>query len=175
MEEDKVFDLIFMDIQMPNLDGLQSTRLIRQMGYSAPIVALTAFAEQSNVKDCYDSGMVSYYTGNFIHLGNSHVIERVHKQTNQATSTKASAQEVCNNHGRGRDCIYRTQAHTTSFRGCHDSIREDGGDERVGSLFRTNSSQWDIADTSKLDIISITPRPRSCHLCLIKHFSVEYK
>jgi len=58
MEQDKVFDLIFMDIQMPNLDGLQSTRLIRQMGYSAPIVALTAFAEQSNVKDCYDSGMV---------------------------------------------------------------------------------------------------------------------
>ena len=42
---------------MPNLDGLQSTRLIRQMGYSAPIVALTAFAEESNVKECIDSGM----------------------------------------------------------------------------------------------------------------------
>lgn len=43
--------------QMPNLDGLQSTRLIREMGYSAPIVALTAFSEESNIKDCYDSGM----------------------------------------------------------------------------------------------------------------------
>ena len=43
--------------QMPNLDGLQSTRLIRGMGYSAPIVALTAFAEESNVKECLDSGM----------------------------------------------------------------------------------------------------------------------
>ncbi len=42
---------------MPNLDGLQSTRLIRQMGYSAPIVALTAFAEESNVRECMDSGM----------------------------------------------------------------------------------------------------------------------
>lgn len=42
---------------MPNLDGLQSTRLIRQMGYSAPIVALSAFAEESNIKDCIDSGM----------------------------------------------------------------------------------------------------------------------
>lgn len=42
---------------MPVLDGLQSTRLIRQMGYSAPIVALTAFAEESNVKECMDSGM----------------------------------------------------------------------------------------------------------------------
>lgn len=42
---------------MPKLDGLQSTRLIRKMGYSAPIVALTAFAEESNVKECMDSGM----------------------------------------------------------------------------------------------------------------------
>ncbi|RLM00302.1 hypothetical protein CFD26_106176 [Aspergillus turcosus] len=57
MEEGKVFDLIFMDIQMPNLDGLQSTRLIRGMGYSAPIVALSAFSEESNIKDCMESGM----------------------------------------------------------------------------------------------------------------------
>ncbi|KAL8629458.1 hypothetical protein Q9189_004849 [Teloschistes chrysophthalmus] len=74
MEERKYFNLIFMDVQvcfiravslehhtkheqMPNLDGLQSTRLIRSMGYSAPIVALTAFAEESNVKECMDSGM----------------------------------------------------------------------------------------------------------------------
>ncbi|KAG4031783.1 hypothetical protein MFRU_008g01420 [Monilinia fructicola] len=57
MEEGKFFNLIFMDIQMPNVDGLQSTRLIREMGYSAPIVALTAFAEESNVKECYESGM----------------------------------------------------------------------------------------------------------------------
>jgi osomolarity two-component system sensor histidine kinase SLN1 len=42
---------------MPNLDGIESTRLIRQMGYSAPIVALSAFAEESNIKDCMDCGM----------------------------------------------------------------------------------------------------------------------
>ncbi|KAJ5698032.1 hypothetical protein N7462_000037 [Penicillium macrosclerotiorum] len=57
MEKGTVFDLIFMDIQMPNLDGLQSTRLIREMGYSAPIIALSAFAEESNIKDCMDCGM----------------------------------------------------------------------------------------------------------------------
>ncbi|KAI0847466.1 putative histidine kinase SlnCl1 [Daldinia vernicosa] len=57
MENNLYFDLIFMDIQMPNLDGLQSTRLIRKMGYSAPIVALTAFSEESNIKDCMESGM----------------------------------------------------------------------------------------------------------------------
>ncbi|CAK7219523.1 Histidine kinase osmosensor [Sporothrix curviconia] len=57
MEKNQHFDVIFMDIQMPNLDGLQSTRLIRKMGYSAPIVALTAFSEESNVKECMESGM----------------------------------------------------------------------------------------------------------------------
>jgi osomolarity two-component system sensor histidine kinase SLN1 len=39
------YDLIFMDVQMPNLDGLQATRLIRQSGFRAPIVALTAYTE----------------------------------------------------------------------------------------------------------------------------------
>ncbi|EXJ86282.1 hypothetical protein A1O1_06652 [Capronia coronata CBS 617.96] len=51
------FDLVFMDVQMPNLDGIQSTRLIREMGFSAPIVALTAFAEKSNEDECMASGM----------------------------------------------------------------------------------------------------------------------
>lgn len=57
MEKNQRFDVIFMDIQMPNVDGLQSTRLIRKMGYAAPIVALTAFSEESNVKECIESGM----------------------------------------------------------------------------------------------------------------------
>lgn len=57
MDRNLRFDVIFMDIQMPNLDGLQSTRLIRKMGYEAPIVALTAFSEESNVKECMESGM----------------------------------------------------------------------------------------------------------------------
>lgn len=57
MTNNSPYNLIFMDVQMPNVDGLQSTRLIREMGYSAPIVALTAFAEESNVKECMDSGM----------------------------------------------------------------------------------------------------------------------
>jgi osomolarity two-component system sensor histidine kinase SLN1 len=50
MERQTPYNLIFMDVQMPNLDGLQSTRLIRQSGFSSPIVALTAYAEESNVK-----------------------------------------------------------------------------------------------------------------------------
>ncbi|KAH6643000.1 hypothetical protein C7974DRAFT_114348 [Boeremia exigua] len=57
MEAGEPYNLIFMDVQMPNMDGLDSTRLIRQSGFSAPIVALTAYAEESNVKQCMESGM----------------------------------------------------------------------------------------------------------------------
>lgn len=57
MSNGERFDLVFMDVQMPNLDGIQSTKLIRGMGFSAPIVALTAFAEKSNEDECMASGM----------------------------------------------------------------------------------------------------------------------
>ncbi len=51
------YDLILMDIQMPNMDGLTATKLIRETGFHHPIVALTAFTEQSNVDECYQVGM----------------------------------------------------------------------------------------------------------------------
>ncbi|KAK9482166.1 hypothetical protein V1527DRAFT_485961 [Lipomyces starkeyi] len=52
------FDLIFMDIQMPNMDGLQATRIIREeLNYQYPIVALTAYADDTNAKECMGVGM----------------------------------------------------------------------------------------------------------------------
>ena len=40
----KVYDIIFMDHMMPGMDGLEAARIIREMGYTHPIVALTANA-----------------------------------------------------------------------------------------------------------------------------------
>ena len=37
-----VYDIVFMDYMMPKMDGLETTRKIRDMGYTFPIVALTA-------------------------------------------------------------------------------------------------------------------------------------
>ncbi|KAL6936643.1 hypothetical protein ACO0R3_000242 [Hanseniaspora guilliermondii] len=51
------YDLIFMDVQMPKMDGLEATKKIREKGYEGPIVALTAFADEDNIQNCLDAGM----------------------------------------------------------------------------------------------------------------------
>jgi len=59
------YDLIFMDMRMPNMDGLEATRKIRSMGYGAkvlPIVALTANAFDDDRNACFDSGMNDFMT-----------------------------------------------------------------------------------------------------------------
>ncbi len=57
------YDLIFMDIQMPEMDGLETTRLIRQQEGSdrhTPIVALTAHALASERRNLLEQGMDGY-------------------------------------------------------------------------------------------------------------------
>ncbi|CCD25350.1 histidine kinase NDAI_0F00310 [Naumovozyma dairenensis CBS 421] len=57
-EQNDSYNIIFMDVQMPKVDGLLSTKMIRKdLHYDHPIVALTAFADDSNIKECLESGM----------------------------------------------------------------------------------------------------------------------
>ena len=60
--EEKTYDVIFMDMQMPEMDGLQATRELRKippekLPQQPIIIALTANAMESEKRDCYEAGM----------------------------------------------------------------------------------------------------------------------
>ena len=63
MAENKSYDLIFMDLQMPVMDGLEATRLIREKKRSGPepiIIAMTANVMDGIQNRCLEAGMNEY-------------------------------------------------------------------------------------------------------------------
>lgn len=59
------YDLVLMDIQMPEMDGLEATRAIRagaagDRNLDIPIVAMTAYATPEDEEACYEAGTTGY-------------------------------------------------------------------------------------------------------------------
>ena len=58
------YDLILMDVQMPEMNGLEATRHIRaieaERGGRVPIIALTAGALKQDREECFSAGMDAY-------------------------------------------------------------------------------------------------------------------
>ncbi len=61
--EEKEYDMIFMDINMPVMDGFEATGFIRKLGEKGktiPIVAMTAMAMEGDREKCFEAGMYDY-------------------------------------------------------------------------------------------------------------------
>ncbi len=56
------YDLILMDVQMPEMDGFTATRKMREHGLETPIIALTANAMKGFEQDCLDAGYSGYFS-----------------------------------------------------------------------------------------------------------------
>ena len=86
------FDIILMDIQMPEMDGFEATGLIRKRpgGAEVPIIAMTANAFEADVQKCFETGMNDVITKPFrknmllekitywaVHSGTTHLTKTV--------------------------------------------------------------------------------------------------
>ena len=116
--KNNTYDIILMDIQMPEMDGLELTRFIRKnMGEKSntPIIALTAHATVDEERKCLDNGMNDYLSKPYdfnvllnklyqnlskVKIDNMNVVE-THKE--QITSEKLVDFEYLNDFSEGDD------------------------------------------------------------------------
>lgn len=60
LDEKKIYDIILMDLQMPDMNGFETTHKLRQKGLETPIIALTAHAMKEVSSQCNNSGFSNF-------------------------------------------------------------------------------------------------------------------
>ena len=88
--EQELFDLILMDVHMPEMDGLEATRAIRQherkTGRHTPIIAMTASTLIEDANVCLDAGMDAYLAKPLNYESLLATIESLHKRRDSGTN-----------------------------------------------------------------------------------------
>ena len=87
VEESFAFDVILMDIRMPIMDGHTCMIELRKLGYSGPIVAITAHSMQSDIDECFAAGCSDYLTKP---IQFDHMIKVLEKQVQRFRSHQKS-------------------------------------------------------------------------------------
>ncbi len=92
--QSKSFDLIFMDVRMPNMDGLEATRTLRQSGLTIPIIALTADAREGDVEKVLTAGYNEHLPKPFNHNTLLSVLKKYLSPENVSLAEDADSEKV---------------------------------------------------------------------------------
>jgi PAS domain S-box-containing protein len=97
------FDVILMDMHMPRLDGYETTRRLRALGFTKPIVAVTAGAMASDEANCFAAGCSDYVSKPIDRAKLLEVIARVAKRRQAFAGPVWSSQPTPSRSGRPDD------------------------------------------------------------------------
>ena len=118
------YDLILMDIQMPEVSGLDATRTLRQQGYTRPVIALTANVSKEDVDNSLEAGC------------NEHLVKPIDREqllATLATYLKADVQD-------GREAVPSAEGETST----PPSIERSGPESpKLPTLASPDALDWE--------------------------------
>ena len=103
------YDLIFMDIQMPVMDGYEATNVLREKGVTIPIIALTAHAMSDEYNRCIAKGCDDYLTKP---IEKSKIIQVLKKYLNSERKNMDNTYNSVNESNNSSENQYNEQAAT---------------------------------------------------------------
>lgn len=81
--EKQAFDLVFLDVRMPEISGTEVLRQMRELGIETPVIMITAFGTVKNAVECTRLGAVAYLQKPFTENKVRQVMETVLQNTPQ--------------------------------------------------------------------------------------------